>query len=154
MRKGWLTIGDLSRHTGCKVQTIRYYEQIGLMPAPERSNGNQRLYAKAHLDRLAFLRHARELGFPLPAIRELLSLADHPHQSCQAADAIAQTQLREVEHRIARLQSLKLELERMVSQCRGGEVRDCRVIEVLADHSQCLAEEHQQPEIPVRTATS
>jgi len=145
MHSGWLTIGDLSRQTGCKVQTIRYYEQIGLMPEPERSNGNQRLYTKAHLSRLAFLRHARALGFPLPAIRELLSLVDHPHQSCEAADVIARTQLQDIEHRMARLQSLKTELERMVAQCQGGEVQDCRVIEVLADHSQCLGDTHPAP---------
>lgn len=145
-RGGRLTIGDLSRETGCKVQTIRYYEQIGLMPEPERSNGNQRLYTPAHLDRLAFLRHARELGFPLDAIRELLSLVDTPAQSCEAADAIARAQLDQVEHRIARLQALQRELQRMVAQCRGGEVRDCRVIEVLADHSKCLSDDHAEPD--------
>lgn len=146
-RGGKLTIGDLSRRTGCKVQTIRYYEQIGLLPEPERSSGNQRLYSPAHSDRLAFVRHARELGFPLEAIRELLSLADQPFQSCEAADAIARTQLGLVETRIARLQSLKQELERMVEQCHGGKIADCRVIEVLADHGQCLSESHREPRV-------
>ena len=141
-RGGRLTIGDLSRETGCKVQTIRYYEQIGLMPEPARSNGNQRQYSPAHLDRLAFIRHARELGFPLDAIRELLGLADNPSRTCDAADAIARSQLVQVESRIARLQTLKVELERMVEQCRGGMIEDCRVIEVLADHSKCLSEDH------------
>lgn len=144
-RYGRLTIGDLSRQTGCKVQTIRYYEQIGLLPIPDRSQGNQRLYDPAHADRLAFIRHARELGFHLDAIRELLSLADHPSQPCEAADAIARAQLQQVEHRVARLLSLKRELERMVEQCRGGKIADCRVIEVLADHSQCLADSHAEP---------
>ncbi|SMF64087.1 DNA-binding transcriptional regulator, MerR family [Tistlia consotensis] len=141
-RDGRLTIGDLSRRTGCKVQTVRYYEQIGLLPEPERSEGNQRLYRQAHLDRLAFVRHGRELGFSLDAIRELLSLADRPSHSCEAADAIARSQLQQVENRIARLTSLKAELERMIEECRGGRVADCRVIEVLADHSQCLADSH------------
>lgn len=142
---GRLTIGDLSRRTGCKVQTIRYYEQIGLLPEPERSSGNQRLYSPMHSDRLAFVRHARELGFPLDSIRELLSLADHPSQSCEAADSIARSQLSLVETRIARLKSLKRELERMVEQCQGGKVAECRVIEVLADHSQCLSDAHEKP---------
>jgi DNA-binding transcriptional MerR regulator len=144
-RNGRLTIGDLSRRTGTKVQTIRYYEQIGVLPEPERSEGNQRLYSPAHSDRLAFIRHARELGFPLDSIRELLSLSDHPSQTCEAADAIARTQLGLVETRIARLQSLKRELERMVVQCQGGKIADCRVIEVLADHSQCLSDSHEAP---------
>lgn len=144
-RVGRLTIGDLSRETNCKVQTIRYYEQIGLMPEPERSNGNQRLYGRGHLDRLAFIRHSRELGFPLNAIRDLLSLADHPMQSCETADAMARAQLREVESRIARLQALRKELKRMVAECAGGRVADCRVIEVLADHSKCLHENHRLP---------
>jgi len=145
MRAGRLTIGSLSKATGCKVQTIRYYEQIGLLPAPDRSEGNQRLYEPEHLDRLAFIRHARELGFSLDAIRELLSLTDHPSQTCEAADAIARTQLKQVEIRVERLLSLKRELERMVEQCRGGTIADCRVIEVLADHSQCLAGDHTDP---------
>lgn len=137
-----LTIGRVAEAAGCKVQTVRYYEQIGLLPAPPRSEGNQRLYDAAHVRRLAFVRHARELGFPLEAIRDLLSLADEPSQPCAAADSIARTQLAQVEQRIARLTSLKSELERMITQCQGGPVADCRVIEVLSDHSLCMAEHH------------
>ncbi len=143
-RNGRLTIGDLSRETGGKVQTIRYYEQVGLMPPAERSNGNQRLYGPAHVARLAFIRHSRELGFPLEAIRELLSLVDDSTQSCAAADAIARSHLREVESRIARLEALKQELKRMVRRCAGGRVADCRVIEVLADHAKCLHGHHYE----------
>ncbi len=132
-----LTIGKLGEATGTKVPTIRYYEQIGLLPAPERSTGNQRLYGRRAQERLAFIRHARELGFPLDAIRELLSLQDRPDQSCAAADVIARRQLRAVEARLARLESLKAELERMVAQCAHGIVADCRVIETLADHGRC-----------------
>ena len=88
-----LTIGKLGEAAGVKVPTIRYYEQIGLLPEPERSAGNQRLYGAKALDRLAFIRHARDLGFPLEAIRDLLSLADRPDQSCAAADIIAKEQL-------------------------------------------------------------
>ena len=140
-----LSIGDLARRTGVKVPTIRYYEQIGLLPEPDRSAGNQRLYGQSALDRLAFIRHARELGFPLDAIRDLLSLSDRPDQSCAAADVIARAQLAEVESRLARLTALKGELERMVVQCAGGRIADCRVIEVLGDHSLC-ATDHQHPE--------
>jgi DNA-binding transcriptional MerR regulator len=137
-------IGELARRTGCKVQTIRYYEQIGLMPEAARTLGNQRIYGPAHSDRLAFIRHSRELGFPLDAIRQLLTLADDPHQPCATADRIAQEQLVEVQNRIARLEALKVELERMVEQCRHGTIGHCRVIEVLADHSHahCLHADH------------
>lgn len=131
------SIGKLGKVTGTKVPTIRYYEQVGLLPPPERSGGNQRLYGRAAQERLAFIRHARELGFPIEAIRDLLSLQDRPDQPCAEADAIARTQLAAVEARLARLRSLKGELERMVAQCAHGTVADCHVIETLADHGLC-----------------
>lgn len=136
------TIGKLARQTGIKVQTIRYYEQIGLMPEPGRSEGGQRRYGNADLDRLAFIRHSRQLGFPLGAIRELLDLSDHPDRDCGAADSIARRQLREVETRLARLEALRRELQRMIGACCGGTASDCRVLEVLRDHSECLADDH------------
>jgi len=137
------SIGHLARESGCKVQTIRYYERIGLMPEPRRTSGNQRRYGRRHAERLAFVRHGRELGFPLEAIRELLDLADNPESSCVEADRIASGQLDQVESRIARLNTLKAELERMIRQCRRGRIAECRVIEVLADHSKCLGEHHK-----------
>lgn len=137
-----LSIGDLARRTGCKVQTIRYYEQIGLMPEPGRTSGNQRTYGKVHADRLAFIRHSRELGFPLDAIRELLQLSDDPNRSCEEADRIARAHLRDVEMRIASLDVLGTELKRMIRQCGRGRIADCRVIEVLADHGKCASDDH------------
>lgn len=142
-----LTIGKLGQAAGVKVPTIRYYEQIGLLPEAERSAGNQRLYGRKALDRLAFIRHARELGFPLEAIRDLLSLSDRPDQPCAAADAIARVQLAAAEARIARLTALKGELERMIVQCAHGKVADCRVIEILGDHSLCHSN-HHAPDTP------
>ena len=132
-----LSIGRLGQAARVKVPTIRYYEQIGLLPEPDRSAGNQRLYPQAALDRLAFIRHARDLGFPLEAIRDLLGLSDHPDQSCAAADAIARVQLEAVRDRIARLRALEGELQRMLAQCASGTISDCRVIEVLGDHANC-----------------
>ena len=141
-----LSIGHLAKETGCKVQTIRYYEQIGLLPPAMRTAGNQRVYSEKERNRLAFIRHARDLGFSLDAIRELLSLSDNPEHSCGKADAIAKAQLKEVEHRIARLESLKGELENMIDQCKGGKISSCRVVEVLSDHSLCLEKDHHCPE--------
>ena len=139
-----LTIGKLGEAAGVKVPTIRYYEQIGLLPEPERSAGNQRLYGAKALYRLAFIRHARDLGFPLEAIRDLLSLSDKPDQSCAAADIIAKEQLEAVKARIARLTALKAELERMITQCAQGTIEDCRVIEVLSDHALCAGDHRAQ----------
>ena len=98
-----LSIGKLGAQAGVKVPTVRYYEQIGLLPKAERSAGNQRLYSRKALERLAFIRHARDLGFTLEAIRDLLSLSDRPDQSCAAADAIARAQLAEVEGQVAEM---------------------------------------------------
>jgi DNA-binding transcriptional MerR regulator len=130
----------LGQAAGVKVPTIRYYEQIGLLPEAGRSAGNQRLYDRKAQERLAFIRHARELGFGLDAIRDLLSLADRPDQPCDAADAIARAQLAAVEARIGRLNALKVELERMVAQCARGRIADCRVIETLSDRALCATD--------------
>jgi len=133
-----LTIGTLSARTGAKVQTIRYYEGIGLMPKAERSAGGQRRYRQMDLDRLAFIRHGRQLGFGLEAIREMLTLADDPSQPCSDADFIAWRQLVQVEQRIERMQALRTELRRMIRECSGDNVARCRVLEILRDHSKCL----------------
>ncbi|RJL16438.1 MerR family transcriptional regulator [Paracoccus siganidrum] len=137
-----LSIGKLSAATGVKVPTIRYYEQIGLLPEAERSAGNQRLYGPKAQERLGFIRHARDLGFPLEAIRELLSLSDRPDIPCAAADQIAKRQLAAVHARISRLQALQAELERMIVQCAHGRISDCRVIGVLGNHQLCLHDDH------------
>lgn len=131
------SIGELARAGACALQTVRHYEQIGLMPLAVRNDGNQRRYGASDLRRLLFIRHARELGFDLSAIRELLDLSGHPEQPCAAADQIAARHLAAVKDRIVRLSTLRDELQRMVGSCAGGMVSTCRVIEVLADHGQC-----------------
>lgn len=125
-------IGKASARTGVKVPTIRYYEEIGLLQAPDRSDSNRRLYEESEIRRLGFIRHARELGFDIEAIRQLLDLQDRPGQSCASVDAIAAGRLVEVRRRIEALKSLEAELERMLTSCSHGRVGDCRVIEVLS----------------------
>lgn len=139
-----LTIGALAKRAATKVQTIRFYEQEGLMPAPARTEGGQRRYTGMHADRLAFIRHARELGFPLDAIRELLHIVDKPDQPCSRIDRVARDVLADVEAKLARLESLRGELRRMIKHSSHGRVSDCRVIKVLADHSHshCLSNDH------------
>lgn len=131
------TIGKLSAATGVKVPTIRFYEQIGLLPAAPRTASDRRLYDDAALRRLSFIRHARQLGFDLDSIRSLLDLSDHPDRPCGEANAIAERHLAEVTEKIARLQALKTELSRMTAECAGGQVSACKVIEVLHDHELC-----------------
>jgi DNA-binding transcriptional MerR regulator len=138
-----VSIGVAAKACGVKVPTVRFYEQIGLMPPMVRTDGNRRLYGPADVKRLTFIRHARELGFEIDAIRELLQLQDQPDQPCAVADDIARGRLAEVRQRIASLRALEAELERMVGKCSHGRVAECRVIEVLADHCECRFHAHE-----------
>jgi DNA-binding transcriptional MerR regulator len=135
-----LSIGELSKRAGVKIPTIRYYEQMGLIQAPERSEGNQRRYTQADLERLSFIRHGRDLGLPIEAIKELISLAGHPERPCADADRIAAEHLAAVREKIARLKRLEAELERMAHGCKGDHIGECYVIQSLADHSLCRRE--------------
>jgi DNA-binding transcriptional MerR regulator len=130
-----VTIGHLARATGCKIPTIRYYEQIGLLPAARRSAGNQRLYGTEHVARLAFIRHGRELGFSQAEIRDLLELSDDPDQPCESVTRIAARHLDQIKERIDRLSALMSELERMIGACRGRKISECRILEALAGDS-------------------
>lgn len=138
------TIGRLASETGCKIPTIRYYEQIGLLPKPGRSAGNTRLYGPPHKARLGFIQHCRELGFPQASIRGLLDLTDHPDRSCEAVTEIAAAHLADVNRRLASLSTLKDQLTNMIEACEGGRVTHCRIVETLADHSHghCLGHDH------------
>ena len=135
------SIGALSKATGVKVPTIRYYEEMGLIDAPARTAGNQRRYGHSELERLGFIKHARDLGFSIEAIQSLIVLQDHPDRSCAEANAIAAEQLIDVHHKIAQLQRLALELERISEGCTGGGTSgDCYVLASLANHSHCINE--------------
>jgi len=132
------SIGQLSTTTGVKVPTIRYYEQMGLLAAPERTAGNQRRYGTSELQQLGFIKHARDLGFSIDAIRALIDLQDHPDRTCGAASQIAQAQLEAVRGKIAQLRRLESELDRIVGGCDGdGPSSDCYVLASLADHGFC-----------------
>jgi Cu(I)-responsive transcriptional regulator len=132
MQAGNFAIGDLGRETGTKVETIRYYERIGLLSAPARTAGNYRAYTADHLNRLSFIRRARDLGFSLAQVRALLDLSDDRRRSCEAVDAIAKGHLAEVDRKIADLKALRRELNHMITQCRCGTVADCRIIDALS----------------------
>lgn len=132
-----MKIGELSRATGTNIETIRYYERIGLLPAPHRTAANYRSYGEPHRARLTFVRHSRDLGFTIEEIRSLLDLSDDPARECREADRIASRHLEQVKDKITQLTRLRDELTRIVGRCRGGVAADCRVIEALGDHRHC-----------------
>lgn len=132
------SIGELSKRTGVKVPTIRYYEQTGLLPEPNRTDGNQRRYSSAGLERLSFIKHARELGFSIDAIASLIELEDNPDRSCNKATQIAREQLASVQEKLRKLKALEGELQRVADGCHGnGASKDCYVLVSLADHRLC-----------------
>jgi DNA-binding transcriptional MerR regulator len=131
------SIGELASETGVKVPTIRYYEGIGLLPAPPRTEGNQRRYDAEALERLRFIAHARAMGFPMEELRVLLRIAGHRDAPCEDIDALVRARLTEVEDRILKLTALRTELTGMLQSRQHGTVADCRVVEVLSDHDHC-----------------
>ena len=126
-----MRIGELAKATGTKAETIRYYERSGLLPRPARQSNGRRIYGETDVRRLGFIRHARDLGFELANVRSLLALQEQPEASCEDASRLAGAQLEAVESRIARLQKLRGELSRMISECHQGRVAECRIIEAL-----------------------
>ena len=127
-----MKIGELATATATNVETVRYYEKIGLLAAPARSSANYRSYGGEHLARLSFIRRARDLGFGLEAIRELLALSDDATKSCDAVDNIASSHLAEVNRKITDLSALRSELTRVIGSCRHGTIGECKIIECLA----------------------
>ncbi len=131
-----MKIGELARATGVKGETIRFYERIGLLPVPERTEGNYRDYGPSDQERLAFIRNGRRLGFEIADIRSLLGLGDQPEENCGEVGRIATGHLAAVEEKIALLERLRSELRRMISQCKGGRISDCRIMISLVDHGE------------------
>lgn len=127
-----LMIGDLAAATGTKVNTVRFYEEIGLMPKAARTESGRRTYGKPDLQRLAFIRHGRSMGFSIDEIRSMLRLSDNPDRDCADAAAIARGHLRDVEERIRQLKRLRAELKKISDSCDGGRAAECSVIEAIA----------------------
>lgn len=125
------TIGVLSKKTACHIETIRYYERIGLLSKPPRTEGGHRLYGKEQLKRLVFIRRCRDLGFSLEEIRTLFKLVDGERYTCQEVKGVTEQHLREVSKKIAALRRLQKILRSISSQCEGGLVSDCPIIESL-----------------------
>ena len=126
-----MMIGELSNRTGCIVETIRFYECIGIMPDPPRSPGGQRIYNDEHEKRLTFIRRGNELGFSLKEVREMLGMVDGGDYSCDDIQAIAVAHIEDVKHKIADLRKIKKVLENMAKQCETGIVPECPIVEAM-----------------------
>lgn len=132
MEKAYHSIGELAEATDTKVETVRYYERIGILPAPKRTSGNYRAYSADHLARLSFIRRARDLGFTLDQVRALLALADQKKQDCGTVDALAREHLADVDRKISDLKALRRELSGLIGQCKQGTIADCRILSALS----------------------
>lgn len=131
MRAPNFSIGALSTATGVSIETIRYYERIGLMPAPPRTEGRQRIYDAEHLRRLTFIRCSRELGFSLDQIRELLGLAGKHELTCAEVKALAEQHIADIPRKIKDLKRLQRILSDLAARCHGRRVPDCPILDAL-----------------------
>lgn len=131
---GHFVIGELAGRTGTSPETIRYYERVGVLPPPvRRGGGRYRRYGADDVERLIFVRRARELGFTLGEVRELLGLAEQPERSCAEVDQLARAHLVAVKEKLAQLAALRDELERVIGACRGGlPIAECRILGALS----------------------
>ncbi|MBU6297483.1 MAG: helix-turn-helix domain-containing protein [Alphaproteobacteria bacterium] len=130
-RSELLTRGRLAAHTGCNIETIRYYERAGLLPPPPRSRGGHRLYGQELMKRLNFIRRSRDLGFTLEEIRELLRLVDGRKYTCAQVESLAHQHVQEIGQKISDLRKIRNVLETMAAQCSGGKVPECPIIDTL-----------------------
>jgi MerR family mercuric resistance operon transcriptional regulator len=128
-----LSRGEVAGRAGCNIETLRYYEQIGLLPAPPRSASGHRLYQHDLVTRVLFIRRARALGFALEEIRRLLRLVDGGAFTCTQVEQLALAQIGEIRRKIADLQKLEAVLQAMAAQCSGGSVPKCPIIDALFD---------------------
>ncbi|MCA1661697.1 MAG: helix-turn-helix domain-containing protein [Novosphingobium sp.] len=126
-----ISIGELSRLTGVHIETIRYFEKVGLVDKPDRTEGGHRVYADQHVRRLGFIKRARELGFSPDEVRAILSLGGPENACCDEVREIAVHHLEQVRRKMADLARLERLLASTVERCSGGHVPECAVIDML-----------------------
>ena len=132
MRATHFPIGTLSAETGVNIETIRYYEKIGLIPAPPRTEGRQRVYDGTHLKRLTFIRRSRELGFSLDEIRALLGLVRGGDLSCAEVKTMTEQHVTDIRRKVKDLKKLERVLTELAAKCRGNAVPDCPILDALS----------------------
>ena len=128
-----LQIGELARRTGCNIETIRYYEKVGMMARPSRTDAGYRLYVADDVRRLSFIRRARELGFQPAEVKAMLRLSDERERPCSEVKTVAIAHLADVRAKVADLQAMEAALETLVGQCDQGLSATCPLIETLSN---------------------
>jgi Cd(II)/Pb(II)-responsive transcriptional regulator len=132
-----IRIGELAKLAGCLPETVRFYEQKGLLPLPVRSQANYRLYDASHIDRLHFIRRCRALGISLDEVQTLLGLQDHPEQPCGAVNDLVDRQILEIDRQIADLRTLHAQLSELRMQCDSTRpTAQCEILKQLSDSVQ------------------
>lgn len=135
-----MKIGELSKRTGCKVVTIRYYEKEGLLAEPERTEGNYRLYGNEDLERLEFIMHCRKHDMKLDEIKKLLAFRDRPQHDCTWVTELIKTHIENVDEQIQSLEHLKHHLVQLRERCAGGHTGDtCGIMQGLSSREPCCA---------------
>ena len=143
-----LPIGALSKRSGVNIETIRYYERIGIMPAPKRSAGGYRLYGPDHLKRLTFIRRGRELGFSLDELRDLLRLVDGHAYTCAEVHELAVDHVAAIRRKIADLRRLQRVMDEMAAHCSGNRIPECPIIDALFDARPISCQQRKTPPPP------
>ena len=135
-QKTGFTVGDLATQSGCKVETVRYYEKTGVMPDPPRTEGGHRIYSLDHLKRLVFIRRSRGLGFSIDQVRNLLRFVDEPDHTCGEVRDMAMQQVQDAQKKIDDLKHLQKALREMSARCKGGryKVEDCPIVDALFEN--------------------
>lgn len=137
-----MTRGEIARHAGCNIETVRYYEKIGLLPDPPRTHGGHRIYGTEHIKRLAFILRGRTLGFSIDELRGFLDLVDGGAVTCSEIKSRTLDHLTAVREKLANLRRLEKVLKQIADQCDGGESPDCPIIEAIYDHAPVASKAH------------
>lgn len=131
-----MRIGELAKLTGCQSETVRFYEQKGLLPPPVRSQANYRMYGADHVERLHFIRRCRSLGMSLSEVETLLGYQDQPERSCSGVNALVDHQLSEIDRQILELRALRAELSRLRARCDSTRsAGQCAILRELTEHA-------------------
>ena len=136
-----MKISQAAEASGCHLETIRYYERIGLLPQPDRTGSGYRVYGSADIERLRFIARGRDLGFSLEEIRSLLQLSGDDQMSCMDVDRLARSHLADIQARMEDLRRMARELERVIASCHGGQRAECTILSTLRQPAGCASAE-------------
>ncbi len=140
-----MKIGEAAASSGCHIETIRYYERVGLLPRAQRTSSGYRNYATAEVTRLRFITRGRQLGFSLDEIRSLLALSEDASLSCADVDRLARAHLTEIRHRVRALNRMARELAQTIKGCSGGKRAQCAILNSLQSRPDACTSDIRTP---------